>query len=159
MSNCKEDIHSLHAELIHKAADIQFQLTYDNNGDVAEIICFPNGKNVQRFLEQFLSLNGLPKKNQRPTGAKNNVNLTYILSEEFIPETLEVFLGGSQLNGDPTDPDRDFDIINTGPNTNKGFTIRLDAEQGHRLNCPPQQDESLYCNYSKRVTFNTKGGT
>lgn len=157
--SCKDDIHTLHAELIHKAADVQFQLAYDNAGNPATIECLDNGKNLQRLLEQFFSLLGIPKFNITPTGDKDRVNLTYTVVDEFIPETLVVYLSGDKLNGDQGDVDRDFDIITTGPNANKGFTLRLDPEQGHRLNDAPHDDEGLCCSYAKRVTYNTKSGT
>ena len=154
MSGCREDIHSLHAELIHKARDIQFQINYDNNGNPASITCIGE-KNVQFALESFFSKNGLPIKNELPVGIKNNVNLTYIVVDEYIPGSLEVFLSGTKLNGNQADPDRDYD---EDP-INSMFVIRLDVEKRFRLNAPPQQDEGLYVNYSKRITFNTKGGT
>jgi len=154
MSGCREDIHSLHAELIHKARDIQFQILYDNNGNPASIICIDE-KNVQAVLESFFGQNGIPIKNELPTGVKNNVNLTYVVANEYIPGSLEIFLSGIKLNGDQTDPDRDYD---EDP-TNSMFVIRLDVEKRYRLNAPPQQDEGLYVNYSKRITFDTKGGT
>jgi len=154
MSGCREDIHSLHAELIHKARDIQFQIVYDNNGNPASIICIDE-KNVQSALESFFGQTGLPIKNELPVGTKNNVNLTYNVISEYIPGSLEVFLSGIKLNGDQTDPDRDYD---EDP-INSMFVIKLDTEKRYRLNAPPQQDEGLYVNYSKRITFNTKGGT
>lgn len=157
--SCKDDIHTLHAELIHKAADIQFQLEYNNAGTPATIECLDQGKNVQKVLEQYFGLVGIPQMNVIPAGLKNRVNIEYIVSDEFIPETLTVYLSDGKLNGNQSDPDRDFDIISTGSNKNKGFTLRLDPSKGHRLNDAPHQDESLECNYSKRITFNTKAGT
>ena len=154
MGGCREDIHSLHAELIHKARDIQFQITYDNNGNPASIICIDN-KNVQFALESFFGQVGLPVNNELPVGLKNNVNLTYSVDSEYIPGSLEVFLSGIKLNGDQSDPDRDYD---EDP-SNSMFVLRLNGEKRFRLNAPPQQDEGLYVNYSKRITFNTKGGT
>jgi hypothetical protein len=156
MSNKCEDIIDLHAPLIHKAADIETQIAYDNGGNPATIDL--QGKNVQRMLEEYYSLVGIPIKGELPTGAKNGVNLTYVTTFEFIPATLEVFLSGVRLNGDQSDPDRDYDIITVGPNENKSFTLRIDDNKPHVLNAPPFQNEGLYVNYGKRITFNTKGG-
>jgi hypothetical protein len=157
MSNNCEDIIDLHAPLIHKAADVETQIAYDNSGNAATIDL--TGKNVQRMLEEYYSLVGIPIKGEQPIGGKNSTNLTYTTSFEFIPATLEVFLSGVKLNGDQADPDRDYNIINVGPNQNKGFTLNLDTNKAHRLNAPPFQDEPLSVNYAKRITFNTKGGT
>lgn len=154
----KHDIHELHAELIHAAADIEFQLAYDNAGNPATIDCLDK-KCLQQLLEQFFSLIGIPKFNVIPTGDKDRVNTTYTVADEFIPATLVVYLSGDKLNGNQTDPDRDFDIISTGPNMNKGFVLKLDPEKGHRLNDAPHDDEGLCCSYAKRITYNTKGGT
>mgnify|MGYP003641032288 CR=1 FL=1 len=159
MSSCDNDIFSDHAILIHQAIEIIFKLAYDNDGDAAVITDLPLGKNVQKVLEAYFSKVGIPRHNIRPLGVKDRDNTTFTLNEEFIPGTLVVFLSGSQLNGDQSDPDRDFDIITTGVNANKGFEIRLDPSKGHRLNDAPHDDESLYCSYSKRITFNTKGGS
>lgn len=156
--SCKDDIHTLHAELIHKAADIQFQLEYNNAGNPATIECLDQGKNVQKLMEQFFSLNGIPQHNIKPNGLKNRVNVEFTVVDEFIPETLVVYLSDGKLNGNQSDPDRDFDIISTGPNKNKGFTLRLDPSKGHRLNDAPHDDESLEISYSKRITYNTKAG-
>lgn len=156
MSNDCEDIIDLHAPLIHKAADIETQIAYDNGGNPATIGL--SGKNAQRILEEYWSLVGIPIKGEQPIGSKDSVNLTYTTANEFIPATLEVFLSGLKLNGDQSDPDRDYDIISVGPNTNKGFTLRLDINKPHMLNAPPFQNEGLYVNYGKRITYNTKGG-
>ena len=153
-NGCKDEIHTLHAPLIHKARDVEFQIAYDNNGTPASIICIDQ-KNVQFALEAYWSQAGIPKHNIIPTGIKNRVNLVYTVVEEFIPGTLEVYLSGDKLNGDQTDVDRDY---NEAGNF-KGFTLLIDASKPHRLNAPPFQDESLYVNYVKRITFDTKGGT
>ena len=89
-----------------------------------------------------------------PTGSKNNVNLEYFLPDEYIAGTLEVFLSGNRLNGDQSDPDRDY----TEDSTAKRFIIELDPENQHRLNAPPFQGEGFIVNYRKRITFSTKGG-
>jgi len=152
MSKC-EDIFSLHAPLNHQAAEIIFKLLYDNGGNPASIIDLPLGKSVQKVLEAYFSKVGIPIKNEAPTGNKNNVNLVYTTTSEFIPETLEVYLSGFKL-----EVGLDFDVIIAGPNTNKGFTLKLDAQDASRLNGPPLQNEPLAVNYGKRITFNTKGG-
>ena len=64
MSKC-EDIIDLHAPLIHKAADIETQIAYDNGGNPATIDL--QGKNVQRMLEEYYSLVGIPIKGELPT--------------------------------------------------------------------------------------------
>lgn len=153
MSKKCEDIFTLHAPLIHRATEIIFKLAYDNDGDPATITDLPEGKNVQRVLEAYFSRVGIPVQNEIPTGDQNNINLTYTTSNEFLPDSLEVYLSGLKLV-----PGLDFDIITTGPNTNKGFVIKLDPNDSIRLNCPPQQGEPLTVNYEKRITFNTKGG-
>ncbi len=161
MKICEDDIITLHAPLIHTAADIQFQLKYKNGVLDAEIICLGSGSNdnVQRTLENYFSQVGIPIKGENPAGLRNSTNLTYTVTNEFIPGTEEVFLSGSRLNGDQSDADRDYDIISVGPNMNKGVVLRLDASQAHRLNAPPFQNEGLQISYAKRITFNTKGGT
>lgn len=158
MSKC-EDIFDLHIPYNHKAAEVIFQLLYTNGILPASITDLPNGKNVQRVLEQYFSKVGIPIQGEKPTGATDSVNLTYITDFEFIPETLEVFLSGNKLNGDQTDPNRDYTIITAGANANKSFTINTAPGNPNRLNAPPFQDEGLFTNYGKRITFNTKGGT
>jgi hypothetical protein len=147
------EIHTLHAELIHKARDIQFQIEYDNNGNPASIICIDE-KNVQMALESYFSQMGIYITSIRPTGLKNNMNLEFFLPDEYIAGTLEVFLSGNRLNGDQGDPNRDY----TEDSTNKRFIIELDPENPDRLNAPPLQGEQFIVNYRKRITFNTKGG-
>jgi hypothetical protein len=151
---CQNDIHTCHAELIHSAADIQFIISYLNgtlNAQITDI-----GKyNVQAALERYFSLHGIPVTNEIPSGLKNRVNLTYRTSFEFVSGTLEVFLSGLTLNGNQLDPERDFSVH---PD-NKGFTIVINAGKASALNCPPRQDEPLFVNYRKRITFNTLGGT
>jgi hypothetical protein len=159
VGKCKDDIHTLHAELIHKAADIQFQLAYLNGLDPATITDLPNGKNVQRLIEQYFSKVGIPILNEIPGGIKNNVNLVYTTAFEFVPGTLQVFLSGLKLNGDQLDPDRDYDVTTVGLNAYKEFTIILAPNKHEGLNSPPKQKEPLYVTYGKRITFDTKGGT
>lgn len=151
---CNKDMHTLHAELIHKALDIRFQLNYDNGGNPASIIDIDK-KNVQFALESYWSKAGLPILNEIPGGVKNRVNLLFTTAFEFIPGTLEVYLSGLHLNGDQSDPDRDFNVNGT----NDGFTLILAPNKPFGLNCPPFKNEPLYVNYRKRITFDTKGGT
>ena len=102
MSNC-DDIVTLHASLIHAAADIQFQLRYKNgvlDAEITDINDPNNNTNVQKAIESYLSKVGIPIKGEYPVGVKNNINLTFTTLNEFIPETLEVFLSGYKLNGD-----------------------------------------------------------
>ena len=148
------DIHTFHAELVHAAVDVPFALAY-LNGILPATITDINQKNVQRVLEKYFSIAGIPIVNERPGGAKNGVNLVYTTAVEFVEGSLEVWLSGLKLNGDLTDADRDY-----SPNlTNDGFTIHIDAAKPHRLNRAPRQFESLLVSYRKRITFNTKGGT
>lgn len=155
MKGCKEDIFTLHAPLIHKAFDIQFQLAY-KNGTLDALIQELGAKpNLQYVLESYFSQSGVPIENEKPIGAKNGVNLSFATDFEFIPGTLEVFLSGDKMNGDVDDPDRDFD---EGPD-NQSFTIRIDPQKAHMLNCPPLQDEALEVSYKRRITFDTKGGS
>jgi len=155
--SCKRDIFTDHAPLIHTARDIIFYLAYKNGTLDASIIDIDQ-KNVQMAMEFYFSKTGLPITGEHPTGIKNNQNLIYVTDNEFIPSTLQVNLSGNTLNGNQLDPDRDYDIITSGPNTNKGFVLRLEPNKAHRLNKPPQQYEGLFVNYGKRITFNTKGG-
>lgn len=152
--DCNKDIITLHAELIHKARDIQFQIAYDNAGNPATIIDIGK-RNVQFALESYWAKVGIPRKNIIPGGVLNNSNLLFTTPEEFIPGTLEVFLSDFKLNGNQADPERDY----TEFVTNNGFQIHLDPSKSYRLNSPPKQFESLHVNYSKRITFDTKGGT
>lgn len=160
MEECpnKQDIFTFHAPLIHTAREIKFQLNYKNNDLDAQIISIGH-KNVQMALESYFSQTGIPIKREVPSGEKNNQNLQFLTQYEFIGNSLEVFLSGMQLNGNPNDVNRDFDIISTGINKNKGFIIRVDSTKWGRLKCPPLQNEELVVNYSKRITFNTKGGS
>lgn len=147
--DCGKDIHDLHAELIHPARDVQFQIAY-TNGLLPATITDINEKNVQAALESYWGKVGLPIRNEVPSGAKNNVNTQYGTAHEFIPGSLEVYLSGDKLLwGVDFVEDPTFD----------GFEILLDPNDPVRLNAPPQQFEDLTINYAKRITFNTKGGT
>jgi len=158
MTGCKDDIHTLHAELIHKARDVEFQYAYEN-GIATAFITDVQEKNVQFELEKYFSLVGIPIVDEKPIGLQNCVNLSFLTQYEFIEGTLEVNLSGIKLNGNQADTDRDFDVISSGINSNKGFTLRLEPNNPNRLNCPPFKDEPLTVSYAKRITFNTKGGT
>lgn len=151
---CAPDIHELHAELIHAAAEVQFALAY-LNGILPASITDIGELNVQAALEKYFSIHGVPVYGEQPPGLKNNNNLVYATSFEFVAGTLEVYLSGLKLNGDQADPDKDY----TPAVTNDGFTINTAPLIKYRLNRPPQQFEPLYVNYRKRITFNTIGGT
>lgn len=149
-----EDIWTQHAPLVHPAADIQFILEYLNGTDPASITDIDQ-RNVQAALESYFSKAGIPIKNEIPVGDKNNQNLEFGTEFEFIVGTLEVYLSGILLNGDQSDPDRDYVV----KPDNKGFTLVLGPNAPHRLNSPPKQFEPLFVCYNKRITFNTIGGT
>ena len=151
--SCEKDIHTLHAPLIHKGRDIQFQLGYNNSGDAASIRDLGSKPNLQFVLESYFSQMGLQKVNEKPIGNRNGINLEFETTEEFINDSLEVYLSGDKLNG--TGDDKDF--IET--TDRKGFIIILDPSKAHMLNCAPLQDEALEVKYLKRITYNTKGGS
>ena len=157
---CGFDIHTEHAPLVHKARDIRFQDAY-TNGLLAALITDIGNGNLQASLEAYFSKVGIPIVGEEPLEPKNNSNLIFTTEYEFIPETLEVYLSGFLLDGDPsnTDPLRHYDIVTSGPNAYKeiNFLIQPNVEGG--LKKPPLQFESLSFNYAKRITFNTKGGT
>lgn len=137
--NC-ETIHTLHAALVHALAEIQVDLTQ------VDAVLHPPNANAQEFLEKYLSLAGLPVKNEVPTGARDNVNVDYGTAFEFIPGTLEVFVDGRKLT-----PGAGLDVVENL--TFNGFTILINAGDGNRLNSPIQQTEDLLVNYSRRVIF------
>jgi hypothetical protein len=149
----KPDIHALHVEKTHAARGVVMQTQYTNGGDIATILDLDKAKNIQYGLEQYFSLVGIPKTGIEPIGDKDSLNLVYETPEEFVVGTLEVFLSGDKL-----DP-QDFLVTNTGPEANRQFTIVLNPNDPERLNAPPFQNEPLTVSYSKRITFNTRGGT
>lgn len=102
------------------------------------------GSNAQDFLENFLSLNGIPVIGEIPGGLKNCVNLVFTTSFEFIPGTLQVFLSGLRLESG---------VDYTEAVNNQGFTILIDASNRSRLNKPPLDSESFTVNYSRKVIF------
>ena len=148
------EIHTFHAELIHAAVDIPFALQY-LNGILPASITDIGEKNVQRVLEKYFSLHGIPVSDEIPGGLRNGSNLVFTTAFEFVAGTLEVWLSGLKLNGNPADPERDYDISVS----NDGFTLLLAPTKSWRLNKAPKQREGLLVNYRKRITFNTKGGT
>jgi len=83
------------------------------------------------------------KHGVEPDGNKDNDNLIYILpnGEKFVDGTLEVYLSHLHLDNDQFVPN----------GTNTGFTIVLDPDDRWKLNCPPQQGESLTINYLQDV--------
>lgn len=151
---CDQDIHTLHAELTHKAREIQFQLAYTNGVDPAEIIVFTQ-KNVQGFIEELLGIAGIPVRREIPGGLKNNTNVTFTTAYEFIPGSLVVCLSGLDMIGVSSSLDKDYVEL---PD-NQSFAFLIDPSKSHRLNCPPLQNEPLTVSYLRRVTYNTKGGT
>jgi uncharacterized protein YaiE (UPF0345 family) len=102
------------------------------------------GSNAQDFLENFLSLNGIPVIGEIPGGSRNCVNLAFTTSFEFIPGSLQVFLGGLRL-----EPGLDY----TESVNNQGFTILINASDRNRLNKAPLGSESFLVNYSRRVIY------
>ena len=158
MSGCGnrscDDIFTLHAALNHAATEIQFALNYLNGTDQANITDIDK-HNVQQILERYFSIWGIPIQHEIPDGLKDKINLHYRTEFEFIPGSLQVILSGVELNGNQSDPERDFTV----DGDNKGFTLVLAPNAAHRLNSPPRQYEPLHVNYLKRITFNTKGGS
>lgn len=102
------------------------------------------GSNAQDFLENFLSLNGIPVIGEIPGGLKNCMNLVFSTSFEFIPGTLQVFLGGLRLESG---------VDYTEAVNNQGFTISINASDRTRLNKPPLDSESFTVNYSRKVIY------
>jgi len=149
--SCK-DIFTDHAPLIHKAADVQTQLQYTNGVQTANIIDLPTGKNAQRLLEAYFGKVGIPQE-EIPIGSVNNSNLTYRTSAEFIPGSLEVYLGGDKLDLD------EFSVTTSGSFSYKEFTIVLQPNDEDKIREAPYFGESLVVKYNKRITFNTQGGT
>ncbi len=151
MSKC-EDIIDLHAPLIHKAADIQFQQNYTNGTLPASIIDLPLGKNMQRVFEAYISQLGTPVE-EIPIGNIDNNNVVFQSSAEFIPGSLEIFISGDKLDSD------EFTVTTTGPLAYKEFTIILYSNNHDKIKYPPFFGESLVIKYNKRIAFNTKGGS
>lgn len=135
-----ETIHTAHAALVHALAEIQIDLTRISS------VLHPTNANAQEFLELYLTLAGLPVKNEVPAGATNNLNLAYGTAFEFIPGTLEVFVDGRKLTGGIG---KDY-VENVNFD---GFDILINADDGNRLNSPIQQTEELVVNYHRRVIF------
>jgi len=106
-----------------------------------------SGESANSRLTQdtYYLLEHLLRRDVKPIGDKNSVNLEYLLpdDEKFVPGSLEVHLSGLKLIGGANNPDRDF----TERPDQRGFLLRLDPEQPHRLNAPPFQDEPLSINY------------
>lgn len=150
-----EDIHTLHAALVHAASEIQFALEYPNGADTATITDI--GKlNLQEVLESYFSQLGVPILHERPMGDRGCPgDVVFETYHEFIPDTLQVVLSGMVLNGDQADPKRDFTIL---PG-NKSFRIEIDPTDRERLSAAPGDAETFFVNYRKRITFNTRGGT
>ena len=151
--NCCEDIHTLHAELTHQAAEVSFPTEYNYNGSNASIVGIASGS-VQSVIEDYISKVGIPVKHEL-LNDQTGCNLHFRTEYEFIPGSLEVFLSGINLNGNQSDPRRDFTV---DPD-NQGFTIEIDPLDRERLNAPPQGGEPFHVNYNRRIAFNTFGGS
>ena len=76
-----------------------------------------------------------------PIGEKDGSNLVFEAPEQFITETLQIYLSGLHL-------DRGIDYFVDVDN--KTFTIILMPSDPTRLNVPPLQDEKFSMNYVKR---------
>ena len=149
-----EDIHTLHAALVHAAAEIQFSLEYPNGTETATITDIGE-RNLQAVLESYFSQLGIPILHEIPTGDRGCPgDVVFVTEYEFIPGTLQVVLSGMVLNGNQDDPRRDFTIL---PD-NKSFRIESDPSDSDRLNAVPGDRETFFVNYRKRITFNTMGG-
>ena len=73
-----------------------------------------------------------------PIGDKNCVNLEFQAPEEFVPETLQIFLSGIHL-----DRGKDYAV----QPDNRTFIILLEPNDPTRLNKAPFGDEKLSMNY------------
>ena len=103
-----------------------------------------SGDNFQIFMENFLSINGLPIVNEVPIGARNSVNVSYQTQYEFVSGSLEVFLGDLKM----------APIFDYGVSGNQqGFGFILNADDGSRLNKPPTELEDLLVNYRRRIVY------
>lgn len=79
---------------------------------------------------------------EQPSGLKNNVNLIFNTTYQFLPNSLEVFLGGSKLI-----PGLTFDFIEL-PNL-QSFEIKIHNESS-KLKSAPEYDEDLVVKYLRR---------
>lgn len=103
-----------------------------------------SGNDFQTFIENLLSQTGLPIINEVPIGARNHVNVSYQTLYEFIPGSLEVFLGDLKMT-----PGDDYSVSGN----NQGFGFIIDAGDRSRLNKPPTDSEDLLVNYNRRIIF------
>lgn len=103
-----------------------------------------SGDNFEEFFFNYLSLTGLPVKNEYATGLLNCINLVYTTKYEYINGTLEVWLDGRKL---------DWGLDYTENGTKDGFTILLNASDPNRLNIAPRNDETLTVAYCRRICF------
>lgn len=149
------DIHTLHAELIHRAREIIFQLHYKNGLLDATVEQLGAKQNLQFVLENYFSQVGIPVYHETPTGDVNCLNLDFNTAHEFVPNSLQVILGGDRLIGDQGNPNRQF----VEKTNHKGFVLILNTSSYLGLRKPPSNFESLEVDYDRRITFNTKGGT
>lgn len=98
------------------------------------------------------SLVGQRRTNVPLIGDKNNVNLVFETPDEFIPGTEEIVLEGIDLNGDTTDPNKDYSVTTTGAKANREITLIVDTNVKNQIHSPPKQKESLLANYQRRIT-------
>lgn len=103
-----------------------------------------SGADAQEFIFNYLSLVGIPIKNEVAQGETNCQNLIYNTEYEFIAGSLQVFLDGNKLENGV-----DF-AENPG---NQGFTILLDPNDGNRLKTAPRDNERVTTAYCRRIIF------
>lgn len=77
--------------------------------------------------------------NEIPTGDLNCSNLDFVTNNEFLSDTIEVFLDGRKL--DTVDYTVGLD--------NQSFTLVLDPNNNNSLNKPPRYNEIISVNYIK----------
>jgi hypothetical protein len=103
-----------------------------------------SGDDFQTFIENYLSIAGLPIVNEVPIGVRNAVNVSYQTQYEFVSGSLEVFLGDLKMK-----PVLDYAVSGN----QQGFGFILDAGNGSRLNRPPTDLEDLLVNYRRRIVY------
>ena len=82
--------------------------------------------------------------NEKPGGAFDCVNLTFTTANKFRSETFIVRLDGDTL--DPTQYTIGVD--------EQSFTLIVDAADAKALNSPPESDECLRVDYTKKPDTN-----
>lgn len=82
--------------------------------------------------------------NEEPSGLRNCSNVDYTTALEFLPGTLEVWLGSAKLT-----PAKDYtENINF-----QGFHLITTSGIRGRLKLPPSDTEDLLVNYRQRIIF------